>query len=238
MDFATGLVGAPHGISWQAIREDMYVEQHRGPGNTAVGSRHALRRVAAWLERVGLIEMRSNARQRLLVFYLPKAYTRSRALRKPALNPHINPPEDSQRRYPQKPARTEVPKPAPHQGTGVYAAAAAASASSYRVPDFAEIKLPDGSTQAEVRAFGAVARKHQLMRDELQLLLDELAHKRRNGAVRNGPALIDRMAEQLRRGEFYATGADRERQGGAGLSAEEARFINEGGGRCAERPIR
>lgn len=108
-------------------------------------------------------------------------------------------------------------------------AAAAASASTYQRPDFAEIVLPAGSTAAEVRAFGAIATKHQLTRDELQLLLDELAHKRRNGAVRNGPALIDRMAEQLRAGQFYASGADRERQGGAGLSAEEARFINEGG---------
>lgn len=228
MDFRTGIVGAPVGISWQALVEDLYVEPHSGPVQRSPG-REAVRRICGWIERAGLVVLRSNAAQAQLLFLLPKAKLLSRARNHPDRNPTGYPD-----RGPIEGVSTGTRPRGGHptrqtSGIGVSSAAAAASASTYRVPDFADIKLPDGSTEQEVRAFGAVARKHQLMRDELQLLLDELAHKRRNGAVRSGAALLDRFAQQLRAGQFYAAGADHERQGGAGLSAEEARFINEGG---------
>jgi len=228
MDFATGLVGTTVGISWQAIREDMYVESHRGPGNTAVGSRFSLLRVVAWLKRAGLVEMRSNADQRQLVFRLPKAYTRSRVLQKPAPNPHLKPHVNSERRYPQKPARSETPKPAPHPETGVINQAAAGT-DGYLEIDAAELVFPPGTSTAQQRAFGAIGTKHQLSRDQLQLLLDELAGIGRKGAIRNGSALLDRLALQLKAGEFFGARADQERGGGSGLSAEEARFVSEGG---------
>ncbi len=230
-DRTTSIVGAPIGISWQALVEMLYVEPHRGrlgPGHASPG-REAVRRIAGWLERAGLIVMRSNANQAQLVFFLPMAKKFSRARNQTDRKPTGLTDRGA----------TEGKSTVTRQGGNAenrqtsgkkeLSAAAAASASIYRVPDFAELIVPKGSTQAEVRAFGAIARKHQLTRDELQILLDELAHKRRQGAVRNGPALIDRFAEQLRAGVFYASGADHERQGGAGLSADEARFINEGG---------
>src|SRR6185369_12379985 len=104
----------------------------------------------------------------------PHAYTRSLALQKSAPNSHLNPHTSPQRRYPQKLAQGKSGKPAPHQESEVNTVAAAAI-SGYSEIDAAELVLPPGTTTTEQRAFGAIARKHRLTRDELQLLLDELS---------------------------------------------------------------
>lgn len=73
MDFGTGLVGAryPH-TSWRALSERCYVEPHPGI-KSGRPSEQQMRRAGAWLERVGLVQMRSNARQWHLIFFLPVA---------------------------------------------------------------------------------------------------------------------------------------------------------------------
>jgi len=56
MDYATGLVGQRHGcgVSWQGLREDLYVEPHKGY-ESGSPSKDALRRMGAALVRLGLL---------------------------------------------------------------------------------------------------------------------------------------------------------------------------------------
>lgn len=70
VDFRTGLIGIRPLISWQALREAVYVEPH--PGTKHVYAKvNAVRRAAGWLEKAGLIRMQSHDRQ--LIFFLPLA---------------------------------------------------------------------------------------------------------------------------------------------------------------------
>jgi len=73
MDMATGMVGIRSLISWQALRESLYVEP--APGRTESGSPHesTLRRLSAQLEKAGLIKNCSNSSNRQLIFKCIKA---------------------------------------------------------------------------------------------------------------------------------------------------------------------
>jgi hypothetical protein len=90
MDYATGRVGAVHGISWQALREDLWVDPHSGIKFEFV-HRETVRRYAAWLERVGLIEMKSIWRSRRLIFHLRLAITDQLVRKQPDKNPTRQP---------------------------------------------------------------------------------------------------------------------------------------------------
>lgn len=70
MDFVQGTVGVRPLVSWQALRESTYVEPHQGIKHE-YASAEAVRRAAVWLEKAGLIQMRSRDRQ--LIFFLPFA---------------------------------------------------------------------------------------------------------------------------------------------------------------------
>lgn len=65
MDFSTRTVGQKFGISWQSLREELYVEPIPGQkGKTP--SKSAVRRAAARLEQVGLIKIFSSKNQLLI----------------------------------------------------------------------------------------------------------------------------------------------------------------------------
>ncbi|MDF2867711.1 MAG: hypothetical protein K0S11_1181 [Gammaproteobacteria bacterium] len=57
MDYETGITGIKHGISWQSLREELYVEHHQGRVEHGSPSREPVRRAAEFLEKKGLIEV-------------------------------------------------------------------------------------------------------------------------------------------------------------------------------------
>lgn len=73
MDMATGMVGIRSMISWQALRESLYIEP--GPNRQESGSIHLekVRRLGALLEREGLVKICSNSSNRQLIFKCIKA---------------------------------------------------------------------------------------------------------------------------------------------------------------------
>lgn len=68
MDYSTGLVGARRGagVSWRAFCEELYIEPGQGITDSGAPSKDAVRRMAARLERMGLIVNQSQGRR--LVF--------------------------------------------------------------------------------------------------------------------------------------------------------------------------
>ncbi|MGO9443912.1 MAG: hypothetical protein ACLPXB_03950 [Thiobacillaceae bacterium] len=72
MDYATGQVGIRRKVSWQGLRDELFVEP--GPGLTDTGSpsRGQVRRLCGHLERAGLVERHSIEREQL-IFFLPNA---------------------------------------------------------------------------------------------------------------------------------------------------------------------
>jgi hypothetical protein len=73
MDYATGLVGVVFKISWQALREVVYVQPHQGTSSTGAMSKEQVRRLVGRLESAGLVEVKTEGKQ--LVFLLPLAKT-------------------------------------------------------------------------------------------------------------------------------------------------------------------
>src|SRR5262245_40759281 len=69
-DFATGRVGDKPRISWQALKESLYVEPHPGR-KTRTFSIQQVRRMAPWLVKAGLVKILSSKMH--LIFFLPLA---------------------------------------------------------------------------------------------------------------------------------------------------------------------
>lgn len=55
MDYETGITGIKRGISWQSLREELYVEHHQGRIEYGSPSREQVRRAAEMLEKKGVI---------------------------------------------------------------------------------------------------------------------------------------------------------------------------------------
>ncbi len=74
MDFETGLVGAENGVSWWALREDMFVEfaQGRRRDESGTPTEKLVRNKVERLVSIGLVESRTSYRR--LVFFLPMAH--------------------------------------------------------------------------------------------------------------------------------------------------------------------
>lgn len=112
MDYSTGLVGILPRVSWQALAEWVYVEP--GPGTRhARPDKHALRRMVARLERAGLIEIRTRAAARQLVFKCRLAQTDKHVQKQPAPRPH-HPPAPQAAPSKTKHGAGFQPEPAPH----------------------------------------------------------------------------------------------------------------------------
>lgn len=65
MDYKTGIVGIMRGISYQSLREELYVETQRGHTGGSP-SRQQMRRVVTTLERAGLIHIQSEEKKLIL----------------------------------------------------------------------------------------------------------------------------------------------------------------------------
>lgn len=90
MDFATGLVGRKKGagVSWQALREALYIEPGQGIAEAGAPSKAAIRRLAERLERAGLIRLESRDRRLVVRCRLARiASPDNSASKKPGTNP-------------------------------------------------------------------------------------------------------------------------------------------------------
>lgn len=87
MDWATGIVGLKRGISWQSLREELYVEPIHGRKGGSP-SKDQIRRAAAELEKIGLIKFSSkNSDSYQLVFKCICADRDKSAKNKAAISP-------------------------------------------------------------------------------------------------------------------------------------------------------
>jgi hypothetical protein len=71
MDYMTGIVGIKRGISLQSLVESLYVEPNRGYESPTF-SKDQVFRITNRLIKVGLLERRSIAKEKL-IFFLPLA---------------------------------------------------------------------------------------------------------------------------------------------------------------------
>ncbi len=66
MDYSTGIVGIKRGISYQSLREELYVEPHTGYVNSGSPSKQQIRRAIETLVRAGLIVIQSIGKKLIL----------------------------------------------------------------------------------------------------------------------------------------------------------------------------
>lgn len=65
MDYSTGIVGIKRGVSYQSLREELYVEPQRGDAGGSP-SRQQMRRAVKTLERAKLISIQSVGKKLIL----------------------------------------------------------------------------------------------------------------------------------------------------------------------------
>lgn len=90
MDYRTGEVGRSRRISWQMLREVLYVEPHQGLVDTGTPTRATVRRLMEWLVKAGLVVARGDGEW--LIFLLPLASRDESAPNKPDPNPTLSRP--------------------------------------------------------------------------------------------------------------------------------------------------
>jgi hypothetical protein len=73
MDFKTGIVGIKRGVSWQSLKEELFVEAKQG-SKSKVPSRETVRRIAKQLEKAGLIKIKSRSRKLIIECLLALAH--------------------------------------------------------------------------------------------------------------------------------------------------------------------
>lgn len=103
MDYGTGIVGGPaRRISWQMLREVLYVEPHQGFEGGGTPSRGKVNRAMEWLIKAGLVaDIGDKQRGGNIVFRLLLADTDESVSNKPGQNPD----------------RVETPKPGQNQNS-------------------------------------------------------------------------------------------------------------------------
>lgn len=84
MDYQTGLVGVKRGISWQSLKEELYIEPRKGIAKKNI-SKDQVRRLAKTLERVGLVRIKSGPKR--LIFECLLATSDKSVQNKPATIP-------------------------------------------------------------------------------------------------------------------------------------------------------
>lgn len=196
-DFMTGMVGAksPH-ISWQALGESLEVEPHPGIKRSKP-SKDQLRRAAAWLERRGLVEMRSNARQWHLIFFLPMARRGFFDPNKAAMNPPRKAASGAQRENKGKATPPDSAEAATHQGS-VY---------QYYVGDSNPqavdnlIVSPSVTATEKAKILDAISGAH--VNGHAQAILDEHTWYAEKGAIRRTSlAFVMGCIKKARAGTF------------------------------------
>ncbi len=66
MDYTTGITGIHRGISWQSLKEELYVEPRPGVQNEKPVSKEQVRRLVKYLEKVGLISIKSEGKKLII----------------------------------------------------------------------------------------------------------------------------------------------------------------------------
>lgn len=89
MDYATGIVGIKRGISYQSLREELYIEPHPGYTNSGSPSKQQIRRAIDTLVRAGLLCVQSEGKKLILKCEL--ASKDNCAQNKPGTNPTHQP---------------------------------------------------------------------------------------------------------------------------------------------------
>lgn len=236
MDFAQGTVGVRPLISWQALREAVYVEPHPGIKHE-YPSGEAMRRAAVWLEKVGLIEMRSVAKQ--LIFYLPLADADYSARNKADRTPTGQADRTPTGAKPRQPCVTDDFIEQSRQVENEKADAHPVSGKPISIPPapcLTGSREPEESAGAGGRALelifpttlssqqrAAMASKLDGMTQTLaQAVIDELAAGIQAGTVKNSPALFRKLVDQARSGDFIPDQGERIRQGREGAARAAA----------------
>jgi len=89
MDRKSFIVGVKRRISYDSLREELYVEPHQGLVSTGSPGREQVRRIIKSLERAGLVEIKSVGKQLILKCLL--ADTRVSVQNKPDTKPTHQP---------------------------------------------------------------------------------------------------------------------------------------------------
>jgi len=71
MDYATGITGVKRGISWQSLKEELFIEPRSGISEKSP-SKDQIRRAAKWLERAGVITIKSDSERLIFECVLAK----------------------------------------------------------------------------------------------------------------------------------------------------------------------
>lgn len=89
MDYKTGITGIKRGISYQSLGEELYVAPHVGPIENGSPSRQQIRRAVKFLEKAGLIVIKSVGKR--LIFECLLAESDKFVQNKPDTNPTPQP---------------------------------------------------------------------------------------------------------------------------------------------------
>lgn len=128
MDYRTGLVGISRGISWQSLKEEMYIPPRSGVEKNKTLGEYQLKRMVKHLEREGLVQLKSTPAR--LILFCPLADRDNNVQNKAAPRPH---PQANAQAAPSKTAKTQSqfrfavigePEAAPEAAPGVMAQAA------------------------------------------------------------------------------------------------------------------
>jgi hypothetical protein len=200
-DFVTGLVGArsPH-ISWQALREMTEVESHPGIAREAA-SKNQLRRAAAWLERRGLVEMRSNPNQWHLIFFMPLARRGFFVSKKADTNPTG---EADRGLYRGKVSKADIPdtsKADTQQGSVYNHVRRGATRATPGGSPVELLQYPPSLTAAEKAEIDEVIRR-QGINGQAQDALDELAGALEKSAIQKRTGYFVGIAKKIAAGTF------------------------------------
>lgn len=203
MDYVTGMVGISRFISWQALREWLYIEPKPGIKG---GSPHreAVRRMARQLEGVGLVKIRSNACNAQLIFKLPLASLYSHVQNKADIKPTPETDRGLQRESQPKADMGKRGKADTHLSTTV------PTDNHHHITEYPAVALlwPNNLTPEERSAMLALLKKHKC-NGSSQLLVDELAGVMQTKSVSNKVGYLRTIIERSKSGEFVAEKAHR-----------------------------
>jgi hypothetical protein len=190
-------------ISWHATTEWLYVEPRPGVQGGAP-SINQVRRAACWLVKAGLVKMRSNEAQRVLVFFLPLMKQGFFVSNKADSKPTDEADRPLHRGKTPKADRPSVPKADTHLDTGLLR-------SKHLSDTTTTLRSGAGEGQDLHWPAGTPARDKATMKEMLrrshangsaQVLIDELAGATEKGAVRNGPAYLRGLIARFEQGTF------------------------------------
>lgn len=230
MNYTTGTVGVRPLISWQALREAVFVEPHPGVKHEYASAK-AVQRAAGWLEKAGLIRMRSRNRQ--LIFFLALAETDKSVQKKAGKGPGDQPgrgptgrnPHESRVSGDSADVSREIKnqKAGRHPDTGKPVNTSPTPFTTVGEGEGVEgLIFPKSLTD---RQKAAMAKKIAgVGLDMGQAVLDELEGAMQAGGVRNLPRLAEYFVNQVKTGDFMPDKGEQVRRArAAAVKAEQAR---------------